>query len=127
MQLGLAKGHLSPAAFASNQILKPERPKPHFPNCLSATAPTIITAASYSGIGGTIEELGCLSQNVPPKSIGGLVLEAVRLRHRQLPIADTVVRCDETEARELLSYAVFHCPKAVHTIRDAFTKAKLTP
>jgi hypothetical protein len=78
------------------------------------------------------EELGCLTQNVPPTSKAGLVLndeaKTVRLQHLHgLPTADAVIGCDETEARELLSYAIFHCPKAVQKIRDAFTKAKLTP
>jgi len=76
--------------------------------------------------------IGLPHSKCTPTSKAGLVLndeaKTVRLQHPHgLATADAVIECDETEARELLSYALFHCPKAVLKIRDAFTKVKLTP
>lgn len=38
-----------------------------------------------------------------------------------------VVTCDDVTARDLLSHARGSCPKAVHTIAEAFRAAGLTP
>ena len=65
----------------------------------------------------------CLKQSIPPGSHSKLVLEEAI--HLKFFGSNTVISCDETEARNLLLYAG-HCRGVVSSIQKALVSAGLT-
>ena len=60
----------------------------------------------------------CLVNQVPYQALSRAALDAaVLLGHTR------IVDCEDVEARELLAYAVTHCPGAAHRIAEAMRAA----
>jgi hypothetical protein len=65
----------------------------------------------------------CLKQSIPPGSRSKSIIE--KAVHLERFGGNTVLSCEEAEARNLLLYAG-HCPGVIASIHNAFQSAGLT-